>query len=326
MFPYNNALNVTFDFYPLRFEFTARDSLYFPPGKAANILRGALGVIFRRIACVPHCPGARECDTRESCPYARVFEPMAGVANGDDGPSPSGLADWPRPFVFRARHLDGRTVEAGASFYFDLHVFTAERDVLAYFILTFAALAREGLGPRRGRADLQRVWRLSGEGVAEETLYEQSVQMITAGLRPVSLDLAARPEAPGRIRVEFLSPTELKYEHKIASRPEFPVLFGRVRDRISTLRRLYGAGPLEIDYQGTNARAAAVRMTRCELRRQEVGRRSSRTGQGHSIGGFVGCAEYEGDLAEFLPYLEAARWTGVGRQSVWGKGEITVSQ
>lgn len=325
MIPYNDALNVTFQFYPLRFEFVARDLLFFPPGKAANILRGALGVIFRRIACVPHCAGARVCGIRNSCPYARVFEPMAGSANGDSARSPSGLADWPRPFVFRARHLDGRTVEAGARFHFDLHVFTADRDVLAYFILTFAALAREGLGPRRGRAELQRAWRLSGDGVAEELLYAQSVQMITAGLRPVSVDLAAPPMAPARIRVEFLSPTELKHEHKIAGRPEFPILFGRVRDRISTLSRLYGPGPLEIDYQGTNLRAAAVRMTRCELRRQEVERRSSRTGHGHSIGGFVGCAEYEGDLAEFLPYLYAARWTGVGRQSVWGNGEIVAS-
>jgi hypothetical protein len=40
------------------------------------------------------------------------------------------------------------------------------------------------------------------------------------------------------------------------------------------------------------------------------------------LGGFVGVAEYEGDLNEFFPYLEIARWTGVGRQTVWGKGEI----
>lgn len=308
---------MTFEFYPLRFEFIARDSLFFPPGKAANILRGALGLIFRRIACLPHCLDARGCEARESCCYARVFEPMAG-------PSPSGLADWPRPFVFRARHLDGRMVEAGASFHFDLHVFLSEHDVLRSFILTFAELASEGLGPRRGRAELLRVRRLSAEGFPEEMLYADSVEMIAAELRPVSLDLAARPEAPARIRVEFLSPTELKQEDQIASRPEFPILFGRARDRISTLRRLYGAGPLDIDYLGTNARAGLVRMTRCEWKRQEVERRSSRSGRRHSIGGFVGCAEYEGELAEFLPYLRAAEWTGIGRQSVWGKGEIAV--
>jgi len=44
----------------------------------------------------------------------------------------------------------------------------------------------------------------------------------------------------------------------------------------------------------------------------------------HSLGGFTGEAEYEGDLAEFLPWLRAARWVGVGRQTVWGKGELRV--
>jgi hypothetical protein len=58
----------------------------------------------------------------------------------------------------------------------------------------------------------------------------------------------------------------------------------------------------------------------------DIRRRSSRTGQTHGIGGFTGFAEYEGDLAEFLPWLEAAQWTGVGRQSVWGKGEIRLQR
>ena len=42
------------------------------------------------------------------------------------------------------------------------------------------------------------------------------------------------------------------------------------------------------------------------------------------MGGFNGFAEYEGQLAEFLPWLRAARWVGVGRQTVWGKGDMRV--
>ena len=312
-------LAVQFEFFPLRFEFIARESLSFPPGKAANILRGALGLSFRRIACVPGCSEARLCNTRDSCPYARIFEP---VAQGD---GPSGLVDWPRPFVFRTRHLDGKTVQQGERFYFDLHVFALAPEVLAYFVLTFTALAREGLGPRRGKAELQRVRRLALGSMPEKVVYESSVQMIEELAEPAVLDLAPSASAPTRIRVEFLSPTELKHEHRIAPRPEFQVLFGRIRDRLSTLRQLYGPGSLDIDFQGTGMRAGTIRLTRCDLRRQKSERRSSRTGQVHSIGGFVGTAEYEGDLAEFLPYLEAARWIGVGRQAVWGKGEIVVT-
>src|SRR3954454_19029213 len=106
-----------FHLHPLRFSFVARERISFPPGKSSNILRGAFGTIFRRIACVPQCKSARECEWRASCPYARMFEPSAL------GRGPSGLADWPRPFVFRATHLDGCTIEPGESFYFDLNLF-----------------------------------------------------------------------------------------------------------------------------------------------------------------------------------------------------------
>jgi hypothetical protein len=127
-----------------------------------------------------------------------------------------------------------------------------------------------------------------------------------------------------RLRVEFVTPTELKSGDRLVARPDFGVLFSRARDRVSTLRALYGAGPLQIDFRAMGERALDVRMTRCDLRQVEAARRSSRTGQVHGLGGFVGAAEYEGELDEFIPYLEAARWTGVGRQCVWGKGELRV--
>jgi hypothetical protein len=63
-------------------------------------------------------------------------------------------------------------------------------------------------------------------------------------------------------------------------------------------------------------------MTRCDLQQIEIDRTSRATGYTHPLGGFIGVAEYQGELGEFLPYLEIARWTGVGRQTVWGNGEI----
>jgi hypothetical protein len=284
-----------FEFFPLRFEFIARDSLYFAPGMAANTLRGALGTIFRRIAPTPDI-------------YARLFEPTA------NGTGPSGLADSPRPFVFRARHLDGKTIHPEQPFYFDLHVFPADQSLLGYFIQSFREIAQEGIGPRRGRAELQRVLRINTNGDRPETVSDSTA--------PEALDLSCRSPAPQTIRVAFLSPTELKHRDGIAERPDFAILCGRLRDRISTLRSLYGPGPLDIDFQKFGQRAASVEMIRCDVRRVESRRRSTRTGQTHALSGFVGTADYQGDLGEFLPYLTAGQWLGVGRQAVWGKGEI----
>jgi CRISPR-associated endoribonuclease Cas6 len=287
----------TFDLDSFRFHFTALESIDFPQGKPGNILRGAFGSVFRKIACAPDCPGlsggnVRECERRQSCAYARIFEP-ASIGKG-----PSGLGDWPRPFVFRAAHLDGTTAAPEKQFWFDVNLFDTRDAPLKYFVPAFQQLAHAGLGPRRGRAEL----------------------MSAEHLDRVSILLDDTPADVRRLRIEFKTPTELKG----GDRPEFGVLFARSRDRISTLRALYGPGPLEIDFRGMGERANAIRMTRCELRHVDAERRSSRTGQVHGIGGFVGVAEYDGDLGEFLPYLEAARWTGVGRQCVWGKGELRV--
>jgi hypothetical protein len=220
------------------------------------------------------------------------------------GRGPSGLSDPPQPFVLRASHLDGRRVCAGEEFSFDLHLF----DLSAFSNVVQGLRELTTLGARRGQVELKRV----------ASSMDGSERII-----PIRLELESTSEVR-RLRVRFVTPTELKSEQQIVAHPEFGVLAARIRDRISMLRELYGPGPLEIDFREFGKRAAEVRMTRCEMEAVEVERRSSRTGQRHSIGGFVGEAEYEGDLTEFVPYLRAAEWTGVGRQTVWGKGVLRV--
>jgi hypothetical protein len=310
---------LTFEFYRFRFYFRAAGTLYFPVYKSGNIVRGAFGDIFRKLVCIPSCREAMTCDIRADCPYARVFEPQAARGEG-----PSGLVDWPRPFVFRAAHLDGRTLVPEEPFHFDVHNFDVRDPALPYFVLAFAQLAREGLGPGRGRADLTSVDQLDLNEARVAQVFDGEQFRMRELAAPNVVDLSETPERVSRLRVRFVTPTELKAGHQLADRPEFGILFGRLRDRISNLRALYGAGPLEIDFSAMGDRAAAVRMTRCELRQTEVDRLSSRTGQRHPLGGSVGEAEYEGELAEFLPYLRLGKWVGVGRQTVWGKGEMEV--
>jgi len=261
--------------------------------KSGNVLRGTFGTI-------------------NAGAFARMFEPAASDER------PSGLAEPPRPFVFRASHLDGCTFKRGERFYFDVHVFEMRHPVLPYFIQAFGEAGREGFGTGRGKADLEAVWRLDSNGKPAVTEGKDSTP------EPVVICLCPEARPVRQARVRFATPTELKSTQAATDAHEFATLFARARDRVSTLRALYGEGPLSIDFKRMGERAAEVRMTRCELRHINVERRSSRTGQTHSIGGFVGEAEYEGDLTEFIPFLKAARWTGVGRHTVWGNGELHV--
>jgi hypothetical protein len=227
----------------------------------------------------------------------------------------------PRPFVFRAWRLGGRTLRPEESFHFDLHVFQLSDPPLPAFASAFAELADYGVGPGRGRAVLDSVWQLNAERHPAVQLYGESGSL--AGSQPIRLSLVGTQDV-NKVEVRFLTPTEIK-GHEEASPPEFSRLFARIRDRLSNLAVLYGAGPLAIDFKDSAVRASDVSLVRHDLRWIVRTRRSSRTGQSHPLGGFVGEVEYWGRLGEFLPYLEAAEWTGVGRQTVWGKGEIQVT-
>jgi hypothetical protein len=140
----------------------------------------------------------------------------------------------------------------------------------------------------------------------------------TEGTERLDIPLQPGTTSITRVRVQFKTPTELKG----VTEPEFGALFSRIRDRISLLKSLYGDGPLEIDFRAMGDRARAIKMTRCELHHESAERYSRTQNAAHPLGGFTGIAQYDGDLTEFLPYLQAAMWTGVGRQTVWGKGEI----
>lgn len=309
--------NLNFRLLAFRFQFRARNTIYFPPGRSGNVVRGAFGTIFKQIVCINRCHDSRTCEMRATCPYARIFEPVATTGG------PSGLHDWPRPFVFRAAHLDGCTIEPGGAFHFDVHLFDLKEPAIVYFVLAFAQLSSEGIGPRRGRANLEGVYQLDASGNPAACVYNGATFLMTEVPAPVELVLDETGEPASRVVVEFLTPTELKHGQLLATRLDFNVLFGRIRDRLSTLRALYGEGPLEIDFKAMGERAAEVKLTRSRLDFTEAERRSAKTGERHPLGGFVGEVEYEGNLGEFLPYLRAAKWIGVGRQTVWGKGVIT---
>jgi hypothetical protein len=289
-----------------RFSFTALDPVFFAPGAAGNSFRGALGHIFRNVVCHFACTDAKACEMREQCAYARLFEPVCL-----DGPS--GLADAPRPFVIRASTLDGQTFRAGESFSIDLHLFDLKEPALACFVRAFEQLAIDGIGTDRGRIELREVSPLN------------RARRPDAVAEPVSIRLATTPAGSAQeLTLRFTTPTELKGGGQIARDAPFELVIARARDRISSLSALYAATPLVLDFRGMAERAAGVRMERSRLEWQRFRRKSSRTRQVHSLSGFTGEVHYHGPVAEFIPLLEAAYWTGIGRHTVWGKGAVEI--
>jgi hypothetical protein len=299
---------IPFEFYRVRLHLRAQGLLRFPV-PAANLLRGALGVWFE-------ANGRGQDD-------ARWFRPSRSDERKDERvrptftarPMPSGLADWPRPFVLRAAHLDGVECRQEECWSFDVHIFA--REAFRPLVSALAGAAGQGIGRGRVPSALASIEVLD--------LDDTGGSLMGEGTPPcICLDLGHAGEPADHLRLRFVTPTELKGRASSAQEPDFATLFARLRDRLSNLGALYGAGPLAVDFRALGERARSVRLRHARLHWERAERHSSRTGQVHPLGGFTGEADYEGDLGEFLPWLAAARWVGVGRQTVWGKGDVRV--
>jgi CRISPR-associated endoribonuclease Cas6 len=285
-----------------RLEFEALEDISLPAGSEINTFRGALGLALQSIVCKPDCREASTCAARHSCVYARFFEPV-----WKEGPS--GYHDAPRPFVLRASGVGGGA-KKGELLRSDLFVFDRDHPPWPELEKAFERAAAQGLGPSRGRARLKTF----AFGDSE-----------TAALRMPLQEEDEDPGRRGRLRLLFATPTELKSGGDVCAEPDFGVLTHRILERLWALGCLYqGWQTGNWDYRELLDLGRGVRLLDWSWRHTGAERRSSRTGQRHSIGGFTGWAEYEGAVGPFLPVLKIARWIGVGRQTVWGKGEVRV--
>jgi hypothetical protein len=202
---------------------------------------------------------------------------------------PSGYRNAPRPFVLR-RVLGGKRP--------------------AVDLITFAKCMERELVERQFRQALQRA------GAASD------VETITAAEMELPV---CNGEGEGLLRIEFVTPTELKTEGKIASRPHFAVLVARLAERVQALGACYQQWPADMSFRTLLEGAREVEMRACSWEPvQGERRRSARSGQVHELRGYTGWAEYEGPIGRFLPLLEIGCWTGVGRNTVWGHGELRV--
>ena len=336
-----------------RFTLEAQEPLLAPALNKGNMLRGAFGAAFKRIACPsPNAPAralpnreCHACDARDDCPYAAVFDtaPPAGADRLRLN------TEIPRPFVVKPP-LDATTYyDAGAPLVFDVVLVGRARRYLPFLLLAFEEIGTMGLGLRdeRGRRGRSRLVATDAivPGQPPVPVYDAATRTIrdvettvtaahlaasvrggvadTSPYRPGASAAPTATEAVTSVRIGFLTPTAIKADGRMIDRPAFGHLLRRLRDRVNALGTFYGDGPMDIDFRGLADRADKVQMRECNVRWEDRARFSSHRLVEHDMSGFMGSAVYEGDLDEFVPLLAVSDWIHVGKNATFGHGWTT---
>ncbi|MBI1348162.1 CRISPR system precrRNA processing endoribonuclease RAMP protein Cas6 [bacterium] len=317
-----------------------------PGPVVANVLRGALGITFRKLVCpegwLDHA--CHPCPLYAECGYGQVFAPTPP----DDATQLRLQQDLPRPFVIEppGLHPDEPITDAGLTFRLMLFGTAIER--LPYFISTLDRLGHDGLGRDRVPFRIEQIATCHPAG--DEVLYTGDSTTVRLPQRTITTDdLLSSPiptleetGTPLCLRLDFLTPLLLKsgsgidsHGRRIAAteireRPPFGVIARRLRDRLSALCTFFGEPWRHPDFASLGTQADRVSLVDSHTVWLTRSRRSTRTGDAHEISGLVGHATYEfpddATFAALSPLLKIGELLHVGKHAPWGNGAIKMTQ
>lgn len=315
------------------------------PGSA---LRGALfGALLRRFCANPTARTCAECPLNATCPVAALVAPLRDEApRGRDVPRPFVLAPSPAflgPVPETAAAAAGaRRVAPAEILSFDVSLFGRAAAFFPYIALSIPTLETLGLGRRqddrdgrRGRLHVRRVDAIDPFGDAIQLLYMPGQARVSAPTLAITADRVATRAAAlptDRLALRFLTPTRLIAEGQLVRRPDAAVLARRLAERLEALEREYGEPG---DHGDTGAaaedtwrarrliverHAPSIRTVTDETRWVDVASYSARQRRATPIGGFVGRAVFEGDLAPLRELLVWGEVLHAGKNAVKGDG------
>lgn len=312
-----------FSFSLFRFYLSPIEALYLP-GYLGSILRGGLGIALKRMSCVERNKNCDDCILKEKCAYACLFEsPRSTEAEVSREASYD-----PHPFIIEPPLEVKQVYLPQDELLFHLILIGKGISYLPYFILAFEELGRFGIGKMRGKYLLERVESVRNCDSPGEMIYDSQSKTLRGEFQ--SKDFAKmlkEVEAlnPQQVSLLFLTPTRIKHQGRFTTKINFEILLRNLLRRLSWLSELYCGEKWDIDYDGLLSVARdKVHTTYSSLNWYDWERYSRRQNARLKMGGFVGEITFEGELAEFLPFIKLGEYLHIGKGTAYGLGKYKI--
>jgi hypothetical protein len=304
----------------LNFVCEAATYVHFGPQAGAQI-RGALWNALEKFACPD--PAARH-DPQHTrfCPMCRL---MALEEISGRGVNPARPLAIRPPLSPRAEH--DRRYDPGQQFEIGVNLFGDAGDLFHYVCHAVYQIGADGVGYGRGRFMLRQVTANNPFTGERQTLLGERGLLTIPGCPVVSQQVeAAVSHLPqDRIRLRFLTPTQITHQGRVLSRPDFAAMVARLLERCQSLELHYTSRPAEAEvwrqrHLALAESAALIHLRQDNTRWVSVRSYSRRSGYQDDIGGMVGEVLVEGDLRPFLPWLVWGQSLHVGKHVIKGAG------
>jgi CRISPR-associated endoribonuclease Cas6 len=305
-----------------------------------SAFRGALfRALMGRFCTNREAPACQVCLLVSGCPVASLVTPLR-----EEGMELQGFGDdLPRPFVVWAPcRQEGKVYhryEPGEPFTFGLTLIGTSAKLFPFVLRALQVMEQDGIGRpvrelhgQRGRLLLREVHAYHPWTSQKQVLWRQGeahAQRLTLSI--TGDDIAARAQllSSEQVTLHFLSPTRLIAGKQALQKPSFYTLMLRLAERLERLHQLYTPLPPQQQfgrewYLQVAAAAGAVQLVRDETHWVRVTSHSARQQQNMPLDGFVGHAQFQGDLTTLRELLAWGEVVCVGKNVTKSGGHYSI--
>jgi len=300
--------------------------LILPPYKGST-LRGGFGHALKRVTCMNRGEECTDCILRSTCVYSYIFE--TAIFNGENDKT-VGLK-LPHPFIIEPPLDEKQLYKIENKLDFDLILVGQAIDYIPHIILAFEELGKIGIGKNKekyrdnGKYKLDKV--ISTGRDSETIIYDGKSHIIddTGVIDSADLFNVSSDSGCSKITLRFITPTRIKYDGNFIDDLNFEILMRNLLRRLSWLAEIHCDEKWDLDWKGIISRAEeGVKTVHSDLCWHDWERYSNRQEKKLKMGGFMGNITFEGELAEFLPFLRLGEYLHIGKGTVYGLGKYEI--
>lgn len=273
------------------------------PYHHGTLIKGLIKNSLRMNYCDNSQEGSCEnCTMLTNCDYAKLLDKSNGIA----------------PFVINPMNDGRRVFKKGDTLRFQVVMFSpyAMRHASLY-VYSIRRAESAGLGPERVPFSIREI--LNG-------VTGKPIEMIEL-LNPANLhEYHLEPKKNTNYRkleIIFKTPTKLAGEDGFTMNFDFHLIIRDIMDKARAISLYYGS-PMYYDHQTLMKESETVEIRSQQIQWKQLERLPSPGENIFSMGGVIGNIVFEGNLANFVPWLEFARVVHVGKNTTAGCGWIDV--
>jgi hypothetical protein len=304
-----------------RFEFKTCYSLWLPPFPG-SMLRGSFGRALKQTVCIHQGSECASCLAGQSCSYQKIFETSPGKESGVMGKADA----VPHPFILEVKPGEGRRLEAGERFGFDMWL-VGDADAFAPFVIyAVERMGELGFGADAVPCRLFRADVVLPDRSSKVILKDgQAVGALEKSLFPLmEWPTGAAGLNENGLTLTFETPLRIKHEGRLVRELPFRLLLQHLERRARLTASLHGKLPLSAPDDDLIQLASDIRVEENRLRWFDWERYSSRQDATMKLGGLMGSICYDGDPAPFQALLHAGEILHIGKGTSFGLGKYVI--